>query len=316
MLDLDAALDAGAPRASVPADQALLRAWQVARESALSVVAGLSEADLDRAPAPQEWTPRQQVAHLAEMEVVWLSWALQVAAAPGCQIGHRHQTPTAGIDRLSATDELLERLADARRASIEAIAGLAPDQWDHVGYHRWFGPMTTRQCLKAIYRHDRMHTEQMLQRPTTFTLPPLPDAAAQPGWFTVTRRVAWSETDPTGAYQFAQVLRYAEDAETALLRHAGVLSLLHPRLPRIYADASYATPAYFDQELDVDVALVRIGRSSLHYRFRVLRGPTICAEGRLGAAFVDESGQSHALPPLVRQRLAPHLRPELATPWG
>jgi acyl-CoA thioester hydrolase len=291
----------------------MLRAWHGARESLLELIAALSDDDFGRAPAPGEWTPRQQVAHLAEMESVWLSWALQVAANPGCEFGHRHQTPTPSVDVAAATsrEALIEELAKSRTASVTALADLSPEQWDHVGYHRWFGAMTTRQCLKGIYRHDRMHTEQILQRPTTFTLPPLPEAEA--GWFTVTRRVAWSETDQSGAYQFAQVLSYAEDAETALLRHAGVLALLHPRLPRIYAEASYSAPAYFDQELDIDIALVRLGRSSLHYLFRVLRGPVLCARGRLGAALIDESGRSQNLPALVRERLGAHVRPGLAT---
>jgi acyl-CoA thioester hydrolase len=307
-------LERGDPNAELT----MLQAWQSGRESLLDVVARLSDEEFSRSPAPGEWSPRQQVAHVAEMERMWLGWALQVASDPGCQFGHRHQTPTPSVDAVADTslEALLDELAVSRRTSVAALAGLSPEQWDHVGFHRWFGAMTTRQCLKGIYRHDRMHTDQIVGRPVTFTLPPLPEAAlTEPGWFSVTRRIAWSETDPSGAYQFAHVLRFAEDAETALLRHAGVLAALHPRLPRIYAEASFSTPAYFDQEIDVDIALVNLGRSSMHYLFRVLRGSTICAEGRLGAAFVDEHGKSQLLPLIVRERLEPHLHPGFALTW-
>jgi acyl-CoA thioesterase FadM len=213
-------------------------------------------------------------------------------------------------------ERLVERLSEARAQTAAAVAGLLPRQLDHVGYHRWFGAMTALQCLKAIYRHDRMHTEQILDRPTSFHLPPLPDSADDAGWFTVSRRVAWSETDPSNAYQFTAVLRYAEDAETALLRRAAVLPLLFPRLPRIYAEARYRAPAFFDQELDVDIALVRMGRSSLHYAFRIFRGPTLCAEGRMGAVAVDSSGSSRPLPDEARALLGGYVRSEVAPRWG
>jgi acyl-CoA thioesterase FadM/uncharacterized damage-inducible protein DinB len=302
---------------SSPVPAALWRSWQSARDGLLAVVGELSDEQLDRAPAAGEWTPREQLAHLSEMEGIWLSWALHVARDPGCQFGHRHQTPTPSVDAAAewSRERLIEKLSDAREQTAAAVAELTSRQLDHVGYHRWFGAMTALQCLKAIYRHDRMHTEQILARPTSFHLPPLPATVDGDGWFTVTRRVAWSETDPSSAYQFSDVLRYAEDAETAFLRRAAVLPLLYPRLPRIYAEVRYRAPAYFDQEIDVDLALVRLGRSSLHFAFRVLRGPTLCAEGRMGAVAVDESGSGRPLPEEARALLAGYERPDLEVKW-
>jgi YbgC/YbaW family acyl-CoA thioester hydrolase len=306
----------GEPASSaVPAE--VLRSWRGARDELLAAIGDLSDEQLDQAPAPGEWSARQQLAHLGEMEGIWLSWALQVAADPGCQFGERGQTATPSVDSAAAwpRERLIDRLCSARAATTAAVADLPARALNQIGYHRWFGEMSALQCLKAIYRHDRMHTEQILGKPTSFQLPPLPDIADDAGWFRLTRRVAWSETDPSNAYQFADVLRYAEDAETAFLRRAGLLPLLYPRMPRVYAEVRYRAPAFFDQELDIDLALVRLGRTSLHYAFRVVRGPTLCAQGRMGAVTVDSAGQSRPLPEEARELLAGYVRPGLVAAW-
>jgi DinB superfamily len=53
------------------------------RAELLEVIGGLSEEDLDRVPGPGAWNARQQLAHLAEMEGIWLAWRWrQPGAAP------------------------------------------------------------------------------------------------------------------------------------------------------------------------------------------------------------------------------------------
>jgi acyl-CoA thioester hydrolase len=287
------------------------------RARLLDVVGTLSEEELDRTPEPGGWTARQQLAHLAEMEGIWLSWALSIAYSPECQVGLRGQSPTPSIHQAHTRSgpELLDSLEEARDRTIEAVAALTPRQLARRGYHRWFGPLTTLQCLRAIYRHDRMHTEQILEQPSSIRMPDLPDPAEAGGWFTITRRVAWADTDTSRAWAFTVAQRYAEEAEVAFLTDADVLELLYPHLPRIYVEAKYVTPAYFNQEVDVDLALTRLGSSSLHLVFRILRGATLCAAGRVGAAYVGHDGRAAQLPGEVRAALSPRLRPEKDKPW-
>lgn len=135
-----------------------------------------------------------------------------------------------------------------------------------------------------------------------------PNEAGSDTWFTVSRRVAWSDTDPSSAYTFTSALRYAEDAEVEFLRQTGTLRILYPHVPRIYVEARYFTPARFDDEIEVAIALVRIGRSSLHFLFRITRDSTLCAVGRLGTACIGEGGESMELPSAAREFLMPHLR--------
>ena len=118
------------------------------------------------------------------------------------------------------------------------------------------------------------------------------------------RRVAWGDTDASGAWTFLAVLRYVEEAEVELLREAAVLTELYGSLPRIYVEARFNRPAHFDDVVEVRLSLDRVGDSSLHYRFEVFVEDQTAAEGRLGAVLIDESGRSTGLPDEVRASLA------------
>jgi len=121
--------------------------------------------------------------------------------------------------------------------------------------------------------------------------------------FSYRRRVAWAECDPAGWWRFTSALSYVEEAETELLRSAGVLDSLYRWLPRVYVQAEFTAPVRFDDEVVVQLRVAKIGRSSLHYAFEIVNGTAVAASGRLGTAFVDAEGGSRPLPLEVRTAL-------------
>lgn len=123
-------------------------------------------------------------------------------------------------------------------------------------------------------------------------------------WFTVDRRVAWVDSDPSGAYQFTAAIRYVEDAEITMLRELGILDLLYPHLPRVAVQASYRRPCYFEEVVHVLVRVSRMGQSSIEYEFRLqLPDGRLCAEGSMTAVFIGTSGQPTRLPEEARRVL-------------
>lgn len=116
-------------------------------------------------------------------------------------------------------------------------------------------------------------------------------------------RLSLSDTDATGAWQFDAVLRLVQAAEIELLRTQGVLDELGANCPRIYVDVNYTSPAHFDNPLVVELELVRLGNSSLHYEFSVRADGVLAADGKLGASYVID-GTSHRIPETARSRLA------------
>ena len=124
------------------------------------------------------------------------------------------------------------------------------------------------------------------------------------GWFRIKRRGAWSDADPAGIYTFISVLRYAEDAEVALFRSLNLLEQLYPRLPRVYVSVQYRSPAYFDQEIEVAVAIARIGKSSIHFLFAIIRDNEICADGQYGVSFLDDNNRPKPISVEIRENLS------------
>jgi acyl-CoA thioester hydrolase len=120
---------------------------------------------------------------------------------------------------------------------------------------------------------------------------------------TYMRRVAWSDVDASGAWRFTAPFDYVEDAETQLMRDLGVLHETALHLPRIYVDASFKSPARFDDEVSVTLQVAGLGRSSIHFVFSITNGDRLAVEGKLGVAFVGASGRAEELPEFLRAAL-------------
>ena len=65
--------------------------------------------------------------------------------------------------------DLLRELSSARSDTLAAIDGLTGDDLKRSGKHLLFGEMSVLQMLRSLYRHDRMHMDQMAGREVSFT---------------------------------------------------------------------------------------------------------------------------------------------------
>lgn len=108
--------------------------------------------------------------------------------------------------------------------------------------------------------------------------------------FTMTRRVAFSETDAAGLMHFTRYLVWMEDAEHALLRSIG--ESVHTAdddgqrlFPRVAVHAEYAGPLHFEDVVDVTVTVRKRSTRSITYGFSFKRqgDDTPCATGHFVA---------------------------------
>jgi hypothetical protein len=60
-------------------------------------------------------------------------------------------------------------LASARSDTLAAIEGLTEEELGRKGTHVLFGEMSVLQMLRSLYRHDRMHIDQISGRESSFT---------------------------------------------------------------------------------------------------------------------------------------------------
>ena len=279
-----------------PDTSKLLATLAESRATLLDTVSSMPDEERLATPIPDEWTAHQQIAHLAEMENIWLDWALEIAHHPGAVVGEPNLTVTPSVDTAHAEefDLLIQRLTRSRQRTIAAIDRISADEIRRVGCHRLFGPMSVLQCLRAIYRHDRVHERQICHQEPRFVFPKEPQGLGRA--VNYDRRVRWAECDASSVWRFTAVLSFVEEAEVELLREVGILDDLYGRIPRTYVEAQYKRPARFDDLVTVHLALTRIGDTSLHYDFAVFESGELAVRGRLGTAFVDADGASERLP--------------------
>ena len=149
----------------------LLQKLESHREKLVSQVQEMSEEEAGRRPAEGEWSAKEQLVHLAAFERLWREWSMQVRDQPGCEVGPPPPNPPAYPEAESrSVADLLQELASARGDTLAAIEGLTDDELKRRGKHVLFGEMSVLQMLRSLYRHDRMHMDQMAGRDASFRL--------------------------------------------------------------------------------------------------------------------------------------------------
>src|SRR5580704_5232512 len=101
--------------------------------------------------------------------------------------------------------------------------------------------------------------------------------------FTHRLRVAFPDTDTSGRIHFTAMLRYFEAAEIEFLRSLGFSYGMSPGLgfPRVRVECDYRSAVVFDDEVDVEVSVKRVGTSSYTLEFAAMKDGTLAANGSI-----------------------------------
>lgn len=139
-----------------------------------------------------------------------------------------------------------------------------------------------------------------------------------PSSYTMTRRVAFSETDAAGIVHFSNFFRYMEDAEHAFLRSLG-LSVHRQHgdrvegFPRVSASCDYRRPLRFEEAFSVYLTVAEKNEKSIEYRIQFIRNgeDEPVAEGRVTVVYAvkEDPGsrfRAAALPPDIDAAVEAH----------
>jgi hypothetical protein len=126
-------------------------------------VRGVDASVLERRPAPGEWSPREILAHLTDVEVAIGYRLCRVIAENGKEIQPFDEEAWADALAYHRREPrlLLRAFRSLRAASLDLLAGLTPAEWERAGRHPEYGPMTAAQIFGHRYDHDRIHLEQL-----------------------------------------------------------------------------------------------------------------------------------------------------------
>jgi 4-hydroxybenzoyl-CoA thioesterase/acyl-CoA thioester hydrolase len=131
--------------------------------------------------------------------------------------------------------------------------------------------------------------------------------------YKTSRRVEFRDTDAAGMAHFSVFFVFMEQAEHELLRHLGLSVMLSDdqgpiSFPRVATRCDYQRSVKFEDVLDIEVAVVRLGAKSVTYEFNfshegrpVATGQTTVVCCRLKS---DGAPVSMAIPASVAEKLA------------
>ena len=128
-------------------------------------------------------------------------------------------------------------------------------------------------------------------------------------------RVRYGECDPQGVVFNAHYLAYFDIGITELFRatFGSYQTMVDRGIDFVVAEAGlrYRRPAHFDDELTLEVAVTRLGTTSITTSYRVLRDGELLVEGTLRHVLIDlnrlverEPDAKTTIPDWMRERLA------------
>jgi acyl-CoA thioester hydrolase len=127
--------------------------------------------------------------------------------------------------------------------------------------------------------------------------------AMTPASVVLRRRIQWFDTDSSTKYHNTAPLRLMEEAETLLLDRLGIVKEVYGWLPRAHVTVDFRRPLRFWDEVEVVVAVVEVGRTSVTYTFAVRDADDVYSEGRVVAVLIDERGEPRQWPAEWRRLL-------------
>ncbi len=134
------------------------------RQKLLSALESLSEEDATRSPKDGEWTAKQQMSHLCEMETAYRAWVERAIEEDGANVdgvrGERVAIPLEEADSRTVREHTGE-MRRQREKTMALIASMNPVDFERRASNSLFGSLTVMQWLRSYYRHDRMHVDQI-----------------------------------------------------------------------------------------------------------------------------------------------------------
>lgn len=116
-------------------------------------------------------------------------------------------------------------------------------------------------------------------------------------------RVEFVDTDAGGRIHHTAALRWAERAEHGLLRAVGWADLTS--FPRRRVEVEFLAPLRFGDVVDVEISATAVGRTSVTWAWRVLRGGETCVVGSTTCVHVGDDDRPRAVPAELRSSLSP-----------
>lgn len=134
------------------------------------------------------------------------------------------------------------------------------------------------------------------------------------------RRVEFRDTDMARIVHFSVFFAYMEETEHEFLRSLGLGVICDVEdqtlsFPRVNAQCDYRSAIRFEEEIDIELSITRVGGKSITWSYRFTRAETLVAEGQITTVCCVMDHHSRdpkppapvAIPDSIREKLQPYV---------
>ncbi len=140
----------------------LLDRYATGAADVTDALAGATDDDLVRRPAPDEWSPREIVHHLADSETMaYIRLRRLIAEDDPLIQGYDEPTWALRLHYDRPIEPSLTVLAGVRASSLDLLRSLSADEWERTGTHSESGTYTVDTWLGIYAEHSHEHADQI-----------------------------------------------------------------------------------------------------------------------------------------------------------
>jgi uncharacterized damage-inducible protein DinB len=149
---------------SIPASLVVRLTTQL--ESLGVILARATPAALEARPRPEEWSARENLAHLARHHAVFLTRLRRLLAEDRPALGRYRAEEDSEWPAWAALplDDMLDRLRALRAELVALVRSLSPAESARTGLHPTFGEMDVAEWLDFFLLHEAHHLYTTLVR--------------------------------------------------------------------------------------------------------------------------------------------------------
>lgn len=137
----------------------LIERLKTQHETLPVIIANISKANLELNPAPGKWSIRDNIAHLAKYQPMFIGRIHKILDNDGVAF----ERYSADLDpefpawQIRETNELLIQISFDRKLIQALITGLQPEQLSRTGIHPLYGKLTIVEWTEFFLLHEAHH---------------------------------------------------------------------------------------------------------------------------------------------------------------
>ncbi|MDR7542911.1 MAG: DinB family protein [Armatimonadota bacterium] len=131
-----------------------------------SALAGVPDDELRFKPGPEHWSIQENVAHVADIDLIVAARIRFVLAMPGAPLLATDAAGWAKAFDYSAVplQKALALMRAVRETTADVLRRAPAGAWEHVGIHSKHGPQTLEWIVKHMVEHVDYHLKTIAKR--------------------------------------------------------------------------------------------------------------------------------------------------------